>query len=75
MHGVKEIIEEAAALPVGDRVLIVDSLLRSLNAPSADLDRAWSDVVQKRLGELRSGKVEAISGEDVVAGVRKRFNQ
>ena len=69
----KEIIEEVASLPVEERAVVADSILRSLNAPDFEIDRKWTQVAQRRLAELRSGQVEPIPGEQVFAKVRKRF--
>ena len=73
MHGTKEIIEEAIALPVEERVLVVDSLLRTLNTPNPEIDMAWTDVAKRRLAELRSGRVRAIPGDLVFGRIRERF--
>ena len=75
MHGTKDIMEEAAALPVEDRVFIVDSLLRTLNTPDPDMDEVWAGIARRRLEELRSGRVKAVSGEEVFAEVRERFSR
>ena len=69
----KELIAEAVSLPVEDRALVAESLLRSLNAPETDIDRKWAKVARRRLAELRSGKVTPVSGEDVLARVWKRL--
>ena len=69
----KELIEEAVSLPVEERAMVADSILRSLNAPESDIDRKWVAVAQRRLAELRSGQVEPIPGEQVFARVWKRF--
>jgi putative addiction module component (TIGR02574 family) len=73
MHGVKEIIKEAGSLPVEERVIIVDLLLRTLNPPNPDIDRKWVEVAKRRLEELRSGRIKAVSGNQVFANIRKRF--
>ena len=73
MHGIREIIQEATALPVEERALIVDSLLRSLNMPDREIEKEWVAVAHSRLEELRSGRVRAIPGDEVFANIRKRF--
>jgi putative addiction module component (TIGR02574 family) len=69
----KELIAEAVSLPVEERAMVADSILRSLNAPESDIDRKWVAVAQQRLAELRSGQVKPIPGEQVFARVWKRF--
>ena len=73
MHGIKEIIQEATALPVEERVIVVDTLLRSLNIPNPDIDKAWASAARRRLAELRSGRVRAVPGEQVFERIRERF--
>jgi putative addiction module component (TIGR02574 family) len=73
MHGVKEIIKEAESLPVEERTVVVDSLLRTLNSPDPEIDRQWAEVAKRRLEELRSGRVKAVPGDRVFARVRERF--
>ncbi|MBI5038287.1 MAG: addiction module protein [Nitrospirae bacterium] len=75
MHGVKEIIEEAESLPVEERAMVIDSLLRTLNPISATTDVEWVKVAKRRLAELRSGRVKAIPGDDVFAKIRERFEK
>ncbi len=61
----KELIQEAISLPVEERAIVVDSLLRSLNPPSEEIDRKWTAVVKQRLEEVRSGKVKLVPGGQV----------
>lgn len=71
----KELIQQAIALPVEERALVVDSLLRSLNPPQSEIDAQWVVEVKRRLAELRSGKVEAIPGEAVFERIWDRFKR
>ena len=70
-----ELIDEAASLPVEERARVVDTLLRSLNAPESAIDSAWMEVAQRRLDELRAGRVEAILGEAVFERIRQRYEK
>jgi putative addiction module component (TIGR02574 family) len=71
----KKIIEEVLSLPVEDRALIADSLLRSLNKPNNGIDEKWAEVAKRRLQELRSGKVKPIPGGEVFERALKRFSK
>jgi len=73
MPSAAEIIHEAESLPVEERTMVVDSLLRSLNPPDPEIDRKWSAVAKRRLEELRSGRAKPIPGDEVFARIRGRF--
>lgn len=73
MHGLKEIIQEAESLPVEERAMIIDSLLRTLNPPDAEIDKEWLSVAKRRLAELRSGRVNSVPGNELFSKIRKRF--
>ena len=69
----KELIAEVISLPVEERAIVVDSILRSFNPPEDKLDRQWISEAERRLDELRTGRVKAIAGDQVFAQIRKRF--
>jgi putative addiction module component (TIGR02574 family) len=71
----KELIAEAISLPVEERALMVDSLLKSLNLPETDIDKRWASVAQRRLDDLRSGRVEAVAGEKVFEKIWQRLEK
>ena len=69
----ERLIEEALSLPVEERALIADSLLRSLNAPDAAIDAKWLEVAKRRREEHRTGKVKPIPGDEVFSEIAERF--
>lgn len=71
----KTLIDEAVSLPVEERALIVDSLLRSLNQPESEIDKKWAIVAQRRLEEIKAGAVKAVPGQEVFDKVWKRFDK
>lgn len=71
----KDLIDQANALPVEERARMVDSLLRSLNSTDSEIDRRWAAVVQRRLSEMRSGEVEPIPGNEVFEKIWRRFEE
>ena len=74
MHGTKEIIQEATSLPVEERAIVVDSLLRSLNVTNTKIDRQWVAVAKRRLAELRSGHVRAVPGDEVFSRIKETLD-
>jgi hypothetical protein len=75
MRAMKKIIEDAESLPVEERVIVIDSLLRTINPPLADVDTEWINVAKRRLAQLRSGEVKAVPGNEVFARVLSRFEK
>lgn len=75
MATTKQIIEEAESLPIEERAEVADSILRTLNAPEADIDKKWSEVARKRLRELRFGDVKPRPGKEVFDKIWKRFDR
>lgn len=71
----KELIDEAVSLPVEERALVVDTLLRSLNQPESGIDKMWVVVAKRRLAELRSGSVAVVPGKEVFEKIWKRFEK
>lgn len=70
----KDLIAEAISLPVEERAIVVDSILRSLNPPESDIDKKWADIARQRLNALRSGEVEPIPGDEVFSRIWGRFS-
>ena len=69
----KELIAEAISLPVEERAILVDSILRSLNPPEDDIHSQRLVEAERRLEEVRAGRVKAIPGDDMFARICKCF--
>ena len=50
-----------------------DIIYEALSLPMEEIDKQWVDVAQKRLRELRSGEVNAVSGEEVFKRIWDQF--
>jgi len=73
MHGTQEIIQEALDLPVEERILIMDALLRSLNAPDAEVDHEWAGVASARRESLLSGATKSVPASVVFQKIQTRL--
>lgn len=71
----KDLINEVISLPVEERAIVADTILRSLNPQDSEIDRKWADIAKKRLSELRHGEMSVISGEEVFEKIWKQFSK
>ena len=68
---VEQIVEEALALPSEARALLADRLVESLDpADDGYLRQLWVKEAQRRIEEVRSGRVIPIPGEAAFSQVR-----
>jgi putative addiction module component (TIGR02574 family) len=68
----KELFNEAVSLPVEMRTQLVEKLLLSLNPSQKEIDKLWAKEAERRVEEIRSGKVKTISGEKVFKKILNR---
>ncbi len=68
---VDQLAEEAMQLPPASRALLAERMVESLDAGDRDeVERAWATEAVRRRDEVRSGRVQSIPGEQVVAEIR-----
>ena len=71
---VKELLEEAVALPEADRAELAGRLLETLEGdPDPDVEVAWATEIERRVREIDSGKVQTIPWEQVRAELYARL--
>ena len=75
MTKTQDLIDEAISLPIEERALLVDSLLRSMNPLDMENDKKWAAEAKRRLEDLRTGKIAPVSGEEVFKKIRNRFEK
>ena len=68
-----KLFAEAVSLPVEIRIQLVDQLLLSLNPAQKEIDELWAKEAEKRVEQIRSGKVKTIPGDEVFKKIRKRL--
>ena len=67
-----QIVAETRQLPREQVAELVDRLTFELHdEPDPENDAAWAEEAERRLAEIRSGKVQPIPGEEVMARARK----
>ncbi|MFZ1701528.1 MAG: addiction module protein [Pyrinomonadaceae bacterium] len=70
-----DIMERAEMLPIDLKLELVDRLLESISPSQKEIDELWKIEVERRVEEVRSGKVKTIPGEQVFAEIEERFGK
>lgn len=76
MATVEQLIAQAMTLPSESRARLADLLVESLEGDDlGDVEQLWLGEAKRRRDEVRSGKVETISGEKALRRVRDAINK
>jgi len=67
-----ELAAKIKSLPDSEKIELVDSILMQLDKPDPEIDRIWADEARKRWQAYKSGKIEAVTYEQVMNKYRAR---
>ncbi|KPA08990.1 addiction module protein [Candidatus Magnetomorum sp. HK-1] len=74
MSKTNELYNQAISLPIEDRVILADLIIKSFNSPNYSNDLKWITIAKNRLNELRSEKVKPIPGHIVFQKIKDRLS-
>lgn len=75
MIDANEIISMAESLPIDLKTRLIDRLLNSLQPSQAEIDDLWAKEAERRIEEIKSGKVKTIPGDEVFKEIHDRFSK
>ncbi|QTA80568.1 Putative addiction module domain-containing protein, CHP02574 [Desulfonema limicola] len=70
-----ELLFTVESLPLELKIEVVEKLLNSLNPPHKKIDELWADEAERRVNELKTGKVKTIPGEEVFKEIQERLSR
>ena len=74
-HEATELLKKALALPPEERADLASTLIDSLDATvDDDVEAAWQEEIQRRMHDVRSGKVKTTPWEEVRDKAQKLVN-
>jgi putative addiction module component (TIGR02574 family) len=65
MQNTEAIIKSALNLTPQERVLVIESLINSIDNPDKEIDEIWAEEAEKRLKAYEAGKLETFSYKEV----------
>jgi len=72
-NGYEDVISAALALPPAARPMLAEDLAASLEASQEEIDEAWRIEIERRVKEIKEGKVRLIPGEQVMSELRSQL--
>src|SRR4030042_7077829 len=70
-----ELISMVESLPVNIKTKLVEKILNSLHPSQREIDALWAKEAEKRVKEIKTGKVKTIPGEEVFREIKKNFSK
>jgi putative addiction module component (TIGR02574 family) len=72
---VLEVLDKALALSVKERGLVINRLVESLDDEPVEegVEEAWASEIQRRVDDVRSGRVKTIPSKQVFRELEEEF--
>ncbi len=60
------LLNDVLALPVNERIEVVEKLLQSLDVPNRQIEEVWAREADIRVENFDNGRLDSVSAEDVL---------
>ncbi len=70
-----EIMDVVDSLPIDMKLELIDHLLESISPSTKDIEDEWKVEAERRVDEVRTGKVKPIPVEEVFAEIERDFGK
>ena len=70
-----ELISEAMSLPIDIKTQLINRFLVSLNPERKDIDEFWMKEAEKRLKDIKTGKIKTVPEEQIFQEIKERFQK
>lgn len=68
-----DLISMIESMPIDVRTNLVEIILASLQPIQKDIDELWAQEVEERISDIKSGKVQLVSGNEVFQEIKEFF--
>ncbi|NOX36711.1 MAG: addiction module protein [Calditrichaeota bacterium] len=70
-----ELMAMVESLPVDIKTKLIEKILNTLHPTQKEIDKLWAQEAERRVKEIRNGKVKTIPAEEVFEEVKRRYNK
>ena len=75
MLKIDELLSEIESLPIDMKTELIDKLISSIHPSQKEIDVLWAEEAEKRVDEIKSGRVQTIPGEQILSEVKKMLSK
>lgn len=77
MNPKADVLAEALKLPAEERAALAAKLVTSLETaePSEEVERAWSEELERRIADVDAGSAQLVPWEEVRARIQARLKR
>ena len=68
-----DLISMIESMPIDIKTTLVEKILASLQPIQKEMDELWAKEVEQRISDIKSRKVQMVSGEDVFKEIEEIF--
>ncbi|HFD31902.1 MAG TPA: addiction module protein [Gammaproteobacteria bacterium] len=70
-----ELMSMVESLPIEIKTKLIEKILNSLHPTQKEIDELWAKEVEKRLNDIRTGKVKPVPADEVFEEIQKIYNK
>jgi len=70
-----KLISTVESLPIDIKTALIEKLLNSLHPSQKEIDKLWAKEAERRLIEIKTGKVKTIPGDEVFKEIHKKYHK
>jgi putative addiction module component (TIGR02574 family) len=70
-----KLISTVESLPIDIKTALIEKLLNSLHPSQKEIDKLWAKEAERRLSEIKTGKVKTIPGDEVFKKIHKKYHK
>jgi putative addiction module component (TIGR02574 family) len=70
-----KIVDMVDSLPIDMKLELIDRLLESISPTNEEVEEAWKAEAERRIEEVRSGRVKPIPVGEVFAEIERDFGK
>ena len=70
-----ELMSMVESLPIEIKTKLIEKILNSLHPTPKEVDELWAQEAEKRLNDIKTGKVKPIPADEVFGEIQKRYNK